>query len=191
MSGKRQKLKDYEDIANEVISLALEQLPFRGGANRTVKSDAPTNSCNKTFPTWMSTGFLSTGRTIPAILLRCLFLKAEIESNPTRCRTCYNWHHLNNCTTNINSYYYCNKCPRPSTKSGKSTAPIDTSRRPTSTSASLNNNCLRDKTSTTQATNAGQLNFLQLNCNGIKNKHEEIQQHLIDHNIPIAALQES
>ncbi|ESN97932.1 hypothetical protein HELRODRAFT_177595 [Helobdella robusta] len=68
-------------------------------------------------------GFFLTERAIPAILLRCLLLRAKIDSNP--------------------------------------------------------------------APNAGQLNFLQLNCNSIKNKHEVIQQHSIDHNIHIAALQES
>ncbi|ESO08382.1 hypothetical protein HELRODRAFT_169203 [Helobdella robusta] len=104
---------------------ALEQLPFRGGADWTVKSNVQTKSCNKTFLTWMSKGFLSMGR---AILLRCLLLRARIESNPARCRIRYNWHHLNNCTTNINGYYYCNNCSHPSKKSGKS-------RRPTSTSA--------------------------------------------------------
>ncbi|ESN95440.1 hypothetical protein HELRODRAFT_179517 [Helobdella robusta] len=108
-----------------------------------------------------------------------------------RCRTCYNWHHLNNYTTNINGYYYCNNCPPPSTKSDKSTAPIDATRRPTPTSTSSNNNYPRDKPSTTQPTNAGRLNFLQLNHNGSKNKHDKIQQYLIDHNIHIATLQES
>ncbi|ESO12174.1 hypothetical protein HELRODRAFT_158637 [Helobdella robusta] len=80
----------------------------------------------------VSPGFSSTERAIPAVLLRCLLLRAGIEANPgppkiwicpgchqrinktqysARCRTCYNWHHLNNCLTNINGHYYCNNCP--------------------------------------------------------------------------------
>ncbi|ESN97831.1 hypothetical protein HELRODRAFT_177467 [Helobdella robusta] len=93
------------------INAALEQLLSRGGTDWTVKSVVPTNGCNKTLPTWMSTGVLSTGRAILAILLRCLFLRTGIEPNPAHCKT-YNWHHFNNWTTNINGYYNCNNCRR-------------------------------------------------------------------------------
>ncbi|ESN97898.1 hypothetical protein HELRODRAFT_193130 [Helobdella robusta] len=107
--------------------------------------------------------------------------------DPTK--TCYNWHHLSNCLTNINGHYYCNNCPHPSSNSSGTSASAGASRRPTSTSSFNSSAC--NKPSTSQAVNAGQLNFLQLNCNGIKNNLEEIQQHLINHNIHIAALQES
>ncbi|ESO00247.1 hypothetical protein HELRODRAFT_176105 [Helobdella robusta] len=66
-----------------------------------------------------------------------------------RCRTCYNWHHLSNCLTNINGHYYCNNCPHPSSNSSGTSASAGASRRPTSTSSF--NSSARNKLSTSQA----------------------------------------
>ncbi|ESO07572.1 hypothetical protein HELRODRAFT_170118 [Helobdella robusta] len=177
-----------------------------GPSNQSIQQTVATNPPHLD----VSPGFSSTERAIPAVLLRCLLLRAGIEENPgppkiwicpgchqrinktqysARCRTYYNWHHLNNCLTNINGHYYCNNCPHPSSNSRCLLASAGASQRPTSTSSF--NSSARNKPSTSQAVSAGKLNFLQLNCNGIKNKQEEIQQHLINHNIHIAALQES
>ncbi|ESO08339.1 hypothetical protein HELRODRAFT_169150 [Helobdella robusta] len=150
-------------------------------------------------------GFLPGEQSSPAGLLRMLLLQAGIESNPgpkiwiceicnkrvnkthnsVRCRTCCKWTHLNNCTTNLGSYYLCNNCPNPTTIPG---SPVR--------GAQPNRLIIRNKTSATPNINLishsdSKLNILQFNCNGLKNKSAEIAHHLSIHNISIAALQET
>ncbi|ESN91431.1 hypothetical protein HELRODRAFT_165465 [Helobdella robusta] len=99
--------------------------------------------------------------------------------------TCCKWTHLNNCATNLGSYYLCNNCPHPTTISS---SPVR--------GAQPNRPIIRNKTSATPNINPishsdSKLNILQFNCNGLKNKSAEIAHHLSIHNISIAALPET
>ncbi|ESO02814.1 hypothetical protein HELRODRAFT_174237 [Helobdella robusta] len=171
-------------------------------------SSSSTNRCSNPSPTrFHRSGFLPVEQFSPAGLLRMLLLRAGIESNPgpkiwiceicnkrvnkthysVRCRTCCKWTHLNNCATNLGSYYLCNNCPHPTTITS---SPVR--------GAQPHRPIICNKTSATPNINPishsdSKLNILQFNCNDLKNKNKsaEIAHHLSIHNISIAALQET
>ncbi|ESN91051.1 hypothetical protein HELRODRAFT_182281 [Helobdella robusta] len=60
--------------------MTLETAQF--GQEYVLKNYLIHQKLQQTLPTWMFTGFLSTERAIPAILICCLLLRAGIEPNP-------------------------------------------------------------------------------------------------------------
>ncbi|ESN91258.1 hypothetical protein HELRODRAFT_182117 [Helobdella robusta] len=166
--------------------------------------------------TSISRVFSPSEQTIPASLLRCLLLRAGIESNPgppkiwicpicnmkinktqysARCRSCCNWCYLHDCSSDFGGFFICKNCPSPNPRSSSSAASAMSMRHSQTSSTSKTERIIShpayQNTTGFVAHSPGQLTFLQWNCNGTKNKKDKLQQHLETHKIHIAALQET
>ncbi|ESN96731.1 hypothetical protein HELRODRAFT_189348 [Helobdella robusta] len=198
---------------------ALEQRPSRGGADWIFWYSPDVQQTVATYPpykTSISRVFSPSEQTIPASLLRCLLLRAGIESNPgppkiwicpicnmkinktqysARCRSCCNWCHLHDCSSDFGGFFICKNCPSPNPRSSSSAASAMSMRHSQTSStfktARIISHPAYQNTTGFVAHFPGQLTFLQWNSNGIKNKKDELQQHLETHKIHIAALQET